>query len=60
MYRRYLLEKKNADLEAARKNSSFLDALRRLAQSPEAQEYVRKKLVKRIKLIEDELAGVNS
>ena len=59
-YRRYILEKKNADLEAARKNPSFLDALRRLAQAPEAQEYVRKKLVKRIKFIEDELAGVNS
>ena len=59
-YRKSILQKKNADLEAARKDSSFPDMLRRLAQVPEADEYTRKKLLKRVKIIEDELAGVNS
>ena len=59
-YRKSVLEKKNADLEAARKDSSFLDILRRLSELPEVDKYTKKKFVKRIKNIEDGLAGRNS
>jgi hypothetical protein len=59
-YRKSVLERKNADLEAARKDSSFLDILRRLSELPEIEEYTKKKFVKRIKNIEDGLAGRNS
>ena len=59
-YRKSVLEKKNADLEAARKDSSFLDILRRLSELPEVDKYMKKKFVKRIKNIEDGLAGRNS
>lgn len=54
-YRKSVLEKKNADLEAARKDSSFLDILRRLSELPEVEKYTKKKFVKRIKNIEDGL-----
>ncbi len=56
-YRKSVMEKKNADLEAARKDSSFLDILRRLSELPEIEEYTKKKFLKRIKNIEDGLAG---
>jgi len=59
-YRKSVLEKKNADLEAARKDSSFLDILRRFSELPEVDKYTKKKFVKRIKNIEDGLAGRNS
>ena len=57
IYRKSVLEKKNADLEAARKDSSFLDILRRLSELPEVDKYMKKKFVKRIKNIEDGLTG---
>ena len=60
IYRKSVLEKKNADLEAARKDSSFLDILRRLSELPEVDKYTKKKFVKRIKNIEDGLADCNS
>ena len=59
-YRKSVLEKKNVDLEAARKDSSFLDILRRLSELPEVDKYTKKKFAKRIKNIEDGLAGRNS
>ena len=59
-YRKSVLEKKNADLEAARKDSSFLDTLRKLSELPEVDKYTKKKFAKRIKNIEGGLAGSNS
>ncbi|MGY5858316.1 MAG: hypothetical protein RTU63_03025, partial [Candidatus Thorarchaeota archaeon] len=59
-YRESIIQKKNADLEAARKDSSFLDILRRLSELPEVDKYTKKKFAKRIKNIEDGLAGRNS
>ncbi len=54
-YRKSVMEKKNADLEAARKDSSFLDILRRLSELPEVDKNTKKKFVKRIKNVEDGL-----
>jgi hypothetical protein len=60
MRRRTSLLMKNMDLEAVRQDRSFLEMLRRLAETPEADEYTRKELVKRVKHIEDALAGISS
>jgi len=34
--------------------------VRRLAEAPDSDEYTKKELVKRVKLIEDVLAGIDS
>ena len=52
-YRRAMLEKKNADLEAVRSDPSFLNILQRLTQAPEIDENSKKKLMKRIDTIEN-------
>jgi hypothetical protein len=52
-YRESITQKKNADLEAARREPSFLSMLQRIAQVPEAPEYCKKRLMKRIKDIEN-------
>jgi len=57
-YRKSRLRKKNADLEAVRTNSAFVNTLRKLSQIPEIQDYIRKKFVKRIKTIENESTGM--
>jgi hypothetical protein len=59
-YRKSTHEKKNADLDAVERDSSFLDILRRLSESPEVDKYSKKKIVERIKNIEDALACINS
>ncbi|RDE16239.1 MAG: hypothetical protein C4K47_01940 [Candidatus Thorarchaeota archaeon] len=51
---------RNMDLEAAGKDTSFVDSLRRVAEAAEADKYKRKELVKRVKQLEDALAGINS
>jgi len=53
-YRESVIQKKNADLEAVRKNPAFLSMLQRLAQVPEIKEYNKKKLMKRIENIESQ------
>lgn len=60
MRRRTSLLMKNMDLEAVRKDRSFLEMLRRLAETPEADERTRKELTKRVKYTEDALAGISS
>ncbi|TFG26651.1 hypothetical protein EU528_14045 [Candidatus Thorarchaeota archaeon] len=57
-YRKSIRESRNADLDAVRRDSSFLDVLQRLAQVPEIKEYNRKKLLKRIENIEQALSGI--
>ena len=52
-YRESMIQKKNADLEAARRNPSFPSMLQRLAQVPEIPEYRKKQLMKRIENIEN-------
>jgi hypothetical protein len=52
-YRRSILEKKSADLEAVRSDPSFLNILQRLAHVPEIDEASKKKLMKRIDNIEN-------
>lgn len=59
MRRRTSLLMKNVDLEAVRKDRSFLEMLRRLAETPGADERTRKELTKRVKYIEDALAGIS-
>ena len=59
-YRKSVFQKKNAGLEAARKDSSFIETLRRLAQASEIDEYSRKKISKRIIDLEKELMGISS
>jgi len=51
-YRRSMLEKKKADLEAVRRDPSFLIILQRLVQAPKIDEASKKKLMKRIDNIE--------
>jgi len=60
LYRHTASRKKNMDLEAAEKDPSFLNALRRVAEAAEAEKYRRKEFVKKVKDLEDALAGINS
>ncbi len=60
LYRHTASRKKNMDLEAAEKDPSFLNALRRVAEAAEADKYRRKEFVKRVKDLENALAGINS
>lgn len=60
LYRHTELRKKNMDLQAVEKDPSFLNALRRVAEAAEVDKYRRKELVKRVKYLEDALAGINS
>ncbi|MBN2230817.1 MAG: hypothetical protein JW779_14605 [Candidatus Thorarchaeota archaeon] len=59
-YRKSMLQKRNADLEAVRKDSSFSDILRRLSELPEIDEYIKKRFTKRIEYIEGTLSGTYS
>ena len=59
MHRSTSLRMKSMDLEAVGKDSSFLEMLQRLAETPEADEHTRNELLKRVKHIEDTLAGIN-
>jgi len=59
-YRKSTHEKKNADLDAVRSDSSFLDILRRLSGSPEVDKYSKKRFAKRIEYIEGMLTGTYS
>lgn len=50
-YRESIIQKKNADLEAARTNPEFLGMLQRLTYVPEIKKYSKEKLMKRIENI---------
>jgi hypothetical protein len=52
--------KKNVDLEAVRIDPSFLDVLRKLADVPKTENPKKEEFVKRLTLIENTLAGINS
>ena len=60
LYRHTELRKKNMDLQAVEKDPSFLNALRRVAEAAEADKYRRKEFVKRVKYLEDAMAGIDS
>ena len=60
LYRHTESRKRNMDLRTVEKDPSFLDALRRLAEAAEADKYRRKEFVKRVKDLEDAVAGINS
>jgi hypothetical protein len=59
-YRSTALQKKNADLEAARKDPSFLDILRKLAEIPKNENPKRSDFVKRLDYAEEKFAGITS
>jgi hypothetical protein len=59
-YRKSIVQKENADLDAAKEDSSFVDILRRLSQVPKISEYIRKRFLKRIENIEKTLLGIES
>jgi hypothetical protein len=59
-YRNTAMQKKNADLETARKDPSFLDVLRKLAEIPETENRKKNEFVKRARYVEDTLAGIDS
>lgn len=54
------LQMMNIDREAVEKDHSFLETLRKLTETPEADEHARKELVKRVRQIEDTLVGIGS
>lgn len=60
LYRHTESRKKNMDLRTVEKDPSFLNALRRLAEAAEADKYRRKEFAKRVKDLEDAVAGINS
>jgi hypothetical protein len=59
-YRKSIYEMKSADLEATKKDSSFIEILRRLAQAPKIDEHSRKRIMKRIENLEREVMGIES
>jgi hypothetical protein len=59
-YRKSAKQKKDADLEVVRRNPSFLDVLRKLVEVPEAENHMKKEFAKRIRYVEDTLAGIDS
>ena len=60
LYRYIESRKKNMDLKAVEKDPSFLNALRRVAKAAEADKYRTKEFVKRVKQLEDAVAGISS
>jgi hypothetical protein len=58
-YRKSAKQKKDADLEAARKDPSYLGLLRKLAEVPETENPSKKEFVKRLEYIENAIAGFN-
>jgi len=60
LYRYTASRMKNMDLVTERKDPSFLDALRRVAEASEVDKYRKKELVKRVRDLEDALAGIDS
>ncbi|MFX1578930.1 MAG: hypothetical protein ACFFBJ_04730 [Promethearchaeota archaeon] len=59
-YRKSIHERRSADLEATKKDSSFIEILRELAQAPEIDESNRRKIMKRIETLEREVMGIES
>jgi hypothetical protein len=59
-YRKSIYEMKSADLEATKKDSSFIEILRRLAQAPKIDEHSRKRIMKRIENLEREVMDIES
>jgi hypothetical protein len=59
-YRKSILEKKRADLEATERDPSFIDLLRKLSQSSDIDESSKRRIMKRIEALERELHGVES
>lgn len=58
-YRNSAKQKKDADLEAARKDPSYLGLLRKLAEVPETENPSKKEFVKRLEYVENAIAGIN-
>ncbi|MFW9833124.1 MAG: hypothetical protein ACFFEK_03960 [Candidatus Thorarchaeota archaeon] len=56
-YRKSIHERKSADLEATKKDSLFIEILRKLAQAPEINESNRRKIMKRIETLGERSNG---
>ena len=59
-YRKSIHERMSADLEATKRDSSFIEILRKLTQAPEIDESNRRKIMKRIETLVREVMGIES